>query len=262
MSEGVDILAGMTTRLAPARYLELIDADATRLLAVAESLDAVVPTCPGWTVRDLVEHLAQVYQHKIACTRLQRQPEDWPPPTPPGDPREWLSISRAELLELLLDRGPDAPSATWWPADQTVGFWYRRMAQETAVHRVDAESAAGAVTPVAADLAVDGIDEVLMIMLEGDWSDMSAEDWGEVSPDAGADKAVAVLGGDAIWRVQLHPERIGVEIGAGPADATVGGDPSEVLLWLWGRRPVDAVQVSGDHDAVTALRQRLVLATA
>jgi len=254
----------MTTRLAPARYLELIDADATRLLAVTKDLDASVPTCPDWTVRDLVEHLATVYQHKIACTTLQRQPEEpaeWPPPTPPGDPRDWLAASRAELLELLLDRGPAAPSATWWPPDQTVGFWYRRMAQETAVHRVDGESAVGEITPVAEDLAIDGIDEVLMIMLEGDWSDMSAEDWGEVSPDAGAGQTVAVLGGDAVWRVQLRPDRVGVEIGAGPADATVGGDPSDVLLWLWGRRPVDAVQVSGDHGAVTALRDRLVLAT-
>lgn len=251
----------MTTRLAPARYLELIDADATRLLAVARDLEAPVPTCPGWTVRDLVEHLAMVYQHKIASTRLQRQPEDWPPPTPPGDPREWLAASRAELLELLLDKGPDAPSATWWPPDQTVGFWYRRMAQETAVHRVDAESAAGAMTPVAADLAVDGIDEVLMIMLEGDWSDLAPEDWRDVAPEAGSGKAVAVLGGDAVWRVGLHPDRIDVETGAGPADATVGGDPSEVLLWMWGRQPVESVQVSGDHDAVAALRQRLVLAT-
>jgi uncharacterized protein (TIGR03083 family) len=253
----------MTTRLSPARYLELFDADASRLLSVVNDvgLQAPVPTCPGWSVRDLVEHVAEVYQHKIACTRQQRDPEGWPPPVPPGDPRQWLAHSRAELLQLLIDQGPDAPSYTWWPEDQTVGFWYRRMAQETAVHRVDAESALGAVTPVAADLAVDGMDEVLMIMLEGDWSDMRPEDWKGVSPEAGAGKTVAVLGGDAIWRVQLRPDGVGVEIGAGPADASVGGDPSELLLWLWGRRPVEAVQVSGDHDAVTALRDRLVLAT-
>jgi len=251
----------MTTRLAPARYLELLDADATRLLAVTTDLDAVVPTCPGWIVRDLVEHLAEVYQHKIACTRLQRQPEDWPPPRPPGDPREWLASSRAELLELLLDEGPDAPSATWWPPDQTVGFWYRRMAQETAVHRVDAESAVDAITPVAADLAVDGIDEVLMLMLEGDWTDMTAEEWGEVSPEAGAGKTIAVLGGGQTWRVTLRPDGVDVVVGAGSAAATVGGDPSEVLLWLWGRGPIDAVEVDGDDDAVAALRARLVLAT-
>lgn len=251
----------MTTRLAPTRYLELIDADSARLLSVARDLDAAVPTCPGWTVRDLVEHVAVVYQHKIACTQLQREPDDWPPPVPAGDPREWLQKSRVELLELLLDRGPAAPSHTWWPPDQTVGFWYRRMAQETAVHRVDAESAVGEVTPVAADLAVDGIDEALMIMLEGDWSDMSPDDWGAVSPEAGVGRTVAVAGGDAVWRVTSRIDGVGVQVGAGRADALVGGDPSEVLLWLWGRRPVEAVQVSGDHAAVHALRDRMVLAT-
>lgn len=256
------MLGGMTTRLAPDRYLELIESDAARLVACAGDLDVAVPTCPDWTVRDLVEHVAEVYQHKIACTRLQAQPEDWPPPRPAGDPRDWLARSTTELLDLLRERGADAPSATWHPPEQTVGFWYRRMAQETAVHRVDAESVTGDITPVAADLAVDGIDEVLMIMLEGDWSDVPDDQWAEASPDMGDGQTVAVLGGDSVWRVSFNRHVVGVQTGAGPADASVGGEPSEVLLWLWGRRPLKAVEVSGDDSAVRALRARLVLATA
>lgn len=257
-------VARMTTRLAPDRYLELIESDASRLLGQARAvgLGAAVSTCPGWTVDDLVAHLAEVYQHKIACTRLQLQPDDWPPPRPEGDPRDWLAASTTELVELLRERGPDAPSATWHPPDQTVGFWYRRMAQETAVHRVDAESATGDLTPVATDLAVDGIDEVLMLMLEGDWSDLPDDEWGDASPEMGDGQTVAVLGGDAVWRVSFDRYRVDVVAGAGPADATVGGQPSEVLLWLWGRRPLEAVEVSGDESAVRALRARLVLATA
>lgn len=255
------MLEVVTTRLAPDRYLELIEADAARLLDQAQDLDAEVPTCPGWTVDDLVGHLAMVYQHKIESTRLQQQPAGWPPPRPAGDVREWLARSTAELLELLRERGPDAPSATWHPPDQTVGFWYRRMAHETSVHRVDAESVTGELRPVASDLAVDGIDEVLMLMLEGDWSDLPDEEWGEASPDLGDGQTIAVLGGDAVWRVSFDRHRVDVSTGAGPADATVGGQPSEVLLWLWGRRPFDAVEVSGDESAVRALRARLVLAT-
>jgi hypothetical protein len=45
-------------------------------------------------------------------------------------------------------RGPDEPAWTFWPDDQTCAFWFRRMAHETVVHRVDAELAAGEVTPV------------------------------------------------------------------------------------------------------------------
>lgn len=256
------MLGSMTTRLVPDRYLELLESDAARLLACAGDLEAAVPTCPGWSVRELVEHVAEVYQHKIACTRLQAQPEDWPPPPPAGDPRDWLARSTIELVDLLRERGADAPSVTWHPPEQTVGFWYRRMAQETAVHRVDAESAADDITPVAADLAVDGIDEVLTIMLEGDWSDVPDDQWGEASPDMGDGQTVAVLGGDAVWRVSFKRHVVEVQSGAGPADASVGGAPSEVLLWLWGRRPSDAIEVSGDDSAVRALRARLVLATA
>src|ERR1700754_4299222 len=59
------------------RYLALLDADADRLLTVAElGLDADVPTCPGWRVADAVMHTSQVYQHKIACMRLLRQPSE------------------------------------------------------------------------------------------------------------------------------------------------------------------------------------------
>jgi hypothetical protein len=54
--------------------------------------------------------------------------------------------------------------------DQTVGFWARRMALKTVVHRVDAEQARGAVAPVDAALGTDGIDEIFVIMLAGDWS--------------------------------------------------------------------------------------------
>jgi hypothetical protein len=160
-----------------------------------------------------------------------------------------------------MERGPAAPSFTWWPPDQTVGFWYRRMAQETAVHRFDAESGHGEITPVDDALATDGVAEVLELMLADDWSDVSEEEWADVSPAAGAGRTIAVRTGESGWRVTLQPDRIDVTAEPGPADATVTGEPSEVLLWLWGRRPDDAVRISGNATAVSALRDRLRLAT-
>jgi uncharacterized protein (TIGR03083 family) len=254
-----------TTRLAPDRYLELLRSDAARLAeaAAASGLDKPVPPCPGWTVRDAVQHTAAVYHHKIASMRLQRRPAEgeWPQEPADADLLGWFLSSRDALLEELVERGPDAPSHTWSPPEQTVGFWYRRMAHETAVHRFDVESASGEVTPVADDLAVDGVDEVLELMLAGDWSDEPSEWWGDVSPDAAAGKTVAVRTGDRAWRVTLHPDRIDLSTEPGPADASVTGEPSEVLLWLWGRRPDDAVRFSGDLPTLRALRDRLRLAT-
>ncbi|MEJ7726228.1 MAG: maleylpyruvate isomerase family mycothiol-dependent enzyme [Actinomycetes bacterium] len=252
----------MSTRLPWDRYLQLVESDTRRLASLARrDLEADVPTCPGWTVRDLVLHTAQVFQHKVACTRLGAMPEDWPPPPPEGDPVDHLEESLAELLGLLRERGPESPSATWWPDDQTVGFWYRRMAHEAAVHRVDAEAAFGEITPVATDLAVDGVDEVLQLFLGGDWSDQPDDGWRGVSPDAGAGRVVAVIAGEHSWRVTQYPDRVDVVEGPGEAVATVGGDPSDVMLWLWRRRPTELVEVAGDSDAVTALQDRLLLAT-
>jgi len=236
------------------RYLRLLRADGERLAAVAAgALDSDVPPCPGWTVRDVVVHTGQVYLDKVAQMRTGQRTE-WPPgPAPEGDPLPWFHDALGTLTGELVARGPDAASYTWWPADQTVGFWFRRMAQETAVHRVDAESATGAMTAVDTWLAVDGIDEVLQMFLPGDWS--------EEPQDAATGRSVTVRTADSLWRLALGRESVECALDAGPADATVTGEPSELLLWLWGRRPDSAVRFEGDHSAARELRERLVLAT-
>jgi uncharacterized protein (TIGR03083 family) len=247
------------------RYLVLLQRDADRMLDVAAGgLDLDVPCCPGWTVADVVAHTAEVYQDKIACMRLGRAPEDdeYQQRPPEGvDLLTWLRDSYAALRAELVERGPGAASYTWWPGDQTVGFWYRRMAQETAVHRVDVEAAHDAVTPIDDQLAVDGIDEVLERFIGGDWSEYPPEAWEGVSPDAGAGRTVAVRSGDQAWRVTMSPDRMDLARQAGPADATITGEPSEVLLALWGRRPLSAVRIEGDRSVVDAFRDRLRLAT-
>ncbi len=204
------------------RYLELLVADGSLLASTARDGDLAacsIPTCPGWIVRDAVAHTASVYQHKIACMRLQRAPEEDEYPTqPPGGAEllDWFRDSLAALRAELRERGPDAKSYTWWPDDQTVGFWYRRMAQETAVHRVDVETRTTHVTPIDDQLAVDGIDEVLERFLGGDWSDDPPEEWQGVSPEAGAGRTVAVRSGDHAWRVTMSPSRMDLSREAGP----------------------------------------------
>jgi uncharacterized protein (TIGR03083 family) len=247
------------------RYLELLADDANRMVTVAElGVDVAVPPCPGWTVADAVQHTAEVYLHKVACMQLQRRPseDEWAHEPPDGVALlDWFRDAHRTLESELTKRGPGAPSYTWWEDDQTVGFWYRRMAQETAVHRVDVESAHDAISPVDPDLAVDGIDEVLLLMLAGDWSQYDPEDWGGVSPAAGDGGTIQVRTGDHAWRVGLHADRIDVEEGVGPAETTITGEPSELLLALWGRRPLSAVRIEGDEELVTAFRDRLRLAT-
>jgi uncharacterized protein (TIGR03083 family) len=240
----------------PERYLELIDEDGRRLAEAARQADpaAAIPTCPGWTVQDCVVHTGEVYQHKIACMRLGRLPgDDYPQAPPPGvDPVDWYESCLATLLTELRDRDPAAPTFTWWPTDRTVGFWYRRMAQETAVHRLDVEDGLGDPTPVDPELAVDGIDEVL---------DAFLATFGGTVDHAAPPPTVAVRSAGRTWRVTLGPDAVALARDDGEAEATVAGDPEPVLLWLWGRRPDATVALEGDPAALAALRDRLHAAT-
>lgn len=266
----------MATALATSTYLDLFRTDSDLLLASARgSLDRDVPPCPGWTVRDVVTHTAEVYEHKLRCIAEGMAPKPWPPQWPDRDRLEWYADARDRLLDVLSSTDPAAPAFTWWPPDQTVGFWVRRMAQETAVHRVDVQSASDAISPVDPALAADGVDEVLMIMASGDWSDEPqpeltervdvrtgghrwsidlAETWLTVLADPGSDhERSSDADHDTSSRPAVDPPAT--------AAATVTGEPGDVLLWLWGRAPDDAIVVDGDRAAAARLRTRLALAT-
>jgi uncharacterized protein (TIGR03083 family) len=238
------------------RYLELLTTEGELLReTAARDLAAGVPSCPGWDVRDVVRHTAEVYEHKIACVALGGpKPDPWPPEWPPGsDPLAWFEDAHRRVFEVLRTTDPAAPSWTWWPEDQTAGFWVRRMALETAVHRVDVELPFGPPTPLDQELAVDGIDELLHLMLAGDWT-------GDEEPDLTGTVAVATTG--RTWTIRMLADSVSVEGVEDPAVvATLLADPSPLLLWLYGRAPDEAVTVSGDVEQAMRLRKRLAIAT-
>lgn len=245
------------TRPTPESYLSHIRRDADRIVDVAaRDLHAAVPPCPGWTVRDAVLHTGEVYSHKVACMRhgKPQSTDDWNHGPVDGEELlEWFRVRADELVHELAQRGPDAPCFTWYEPEQNVAFWFRRMAQETVVHRVDVESAFDEVTPVDDALAVDGIDEVL------DWFlSYQAEDVGSDGPGRGT---VAIRTGDHIWRATLTADAVELVRDPGPADAVVSGEPSELLLWLWGRRPEAAITQDGDEALLKGLRSRLEVVT-
>lgn len=227
---------------------------ATAVSLAGGDLDAPIPCCPGWSVGDVAAHLAQVYEHKIACTELGVEPDPWPPDWPAGrDLGGWLSDSQGRLLALMEGLGPTAPSATWYPPDQTVGFWARRMAHETVIHRADMQLALGGLEPIQADLAADGVDEVLNVMLAGDWSD-AADDGCR-----GQRAQISTAGRD--WLVTLDQAKVTVTEAPGSADAVLEGDPSDLDLWLWGRRGDEGLVGPDGGEVLRLLRGRLRLAT-
>jgi uncharacterized protein (TIGR03083 family) len=247
------------------RYQACLAHDAARLREAAGGhLDLPVPSCPGWTVADLVVHTAMVYQHKTECIRRHEFPRPWPPPATGEEPIEMFDRSLAELLAEFEKHEPTDSAATWYPPDQSVGFWIRRMAQETVIHRVDAELAIGEVTAIPSDLAVDGIDEVLGIFLG--WGSIEAirregpDSWPAL---ARADERVVVVrGDDSGWSVLPTPTGVQVSPGVTPDPAaTVSGDPVDILLWLWRRAGDDNLTVWGDVGPVSLLHDLMDTAT-
>jgi uncharacterized protein (TIGR03083 family) len=214
-----------------------------------------VPSCPDWSTADLEDHVAHVYLHKVEAMRLGAFPSPWPPPDGVGTLADTYTALRTEFAA----HEPSETSVTWFDPDQTIGFWIRRMAQETVIHRVDAELAAGGtITPIEPDLAVDGIDELLHTFVEfasASWP----EDFAEVLP--GADhRPVLILAGDRAWTVTAGPEHIVIADVAPDtaADAVVTGDPGAVYRWLWNR----GGDVTIDGDEALALQLHSVLGPA
>ena len=237
-------------------YLAAVRADGDALAAAARrGLDPEVPGCPGWTVADLVLHTGMVHRHKLEIVRgrLARPPRPWPPPAP--DRRDllgWYEQGLDELLAALDGTDPLTPVWTFHPPDQTAGFWRRRMAHETAVHRVDAESAHGEPAPVPTPLAVDGIDEVLDVFLVPFSRREAAGGGGEALHLQATDV-------EGEWRLRLLPA--GVQVDRGHADADARGTASDLLLFLWGRAPATRLETSGDPAVLASVRALAATAT-
>lgn len=245
-------------------YLAHLDTEYRRLRAAAENqTTAPVPSCPKWTMADLVRHVAEVYLHKAETMRLGEWPEPWPPDLTGEDPLAALHRGYQQLTGELTARKAGDPALTWFTPDQTVGFWARRMAQETVIHRIDAELAAGERSlPVPDELALDGIDEVLVRFLAFDTSNY-ADEFGDDL--AGCDgRTVLVDAGVRRWPARLAPDGVTIgEEGANSVDAaaTVSGDPDGVLRWLWRRTDRHAVRTEGDAELVDRLWRLLDPAT-
>lgn len=247
------------TRLTPEAYLRHLDRDVHALVAAATDMEARVPGCPDWNVRDLLSHVIGVYRHKVAALVSGAAPEpptdgDWGSLDEGADPRSTLVDAYAELRPLL-DVPPETSAWSWWPPEQTVGFWQRRMALETVVHRWDAESATGAGGRIDRELADDGSDELLGWLT---W------DWTEVPQTEALGQAVVVASPARAWRVRLHVTSVEVERcdpTAGDAAATIAGDPTDLFLHLWGRPVAGPVTGAGDPLALRLLRERLSMAT-
>ncbi|ROO51385.1 uncharacterized protein (TIGR03083 family) [Micromonospora sp. Llam0] len=234
------------------------DGPAFRAAVAQVPLDAPVPSCPDWTVVDLVHHLGAVY----AWVREHVVRGVVDPPTvrsemtgrPGGDEAlVWWQQEFDALVNLLDGIDPELPAWNWAPQAKKAAFWPRRIAHETAVHRWDAQTAIAGVEPVEAKLAADGISEVLDSWLPAGRRRSHQPAYGVahlVATDAEQEwyvrlrgEGMALLDTDTILDSDDHHTR-----------TLATGTASDLLLGLWGRVQFDVLDVSGDATLLDALR--------
>jgi uncharacterized protein (TIGR03083 family) len=156
---------------------------------------------------------------------------------------EWFGEGSALLVNTL--GGADLERPMWsWSRVKKVGFVPRRMAQETAVHRWDTQNAVGDPSGIEADLAADGIDELMSVWLPA------------MAPLKDPPKTsvhIHTTDTDGEWLVVLDEEPVVTREHA-KGDAALRGPASDVLLYLWGRIDASTLDVHGDLAVLEQFR--------
>ncbi len=214
-------------------------------LAVAArraGLHAPVPACDGWAVADLVSHQGRLHRwvQGIVDAGGPAPAEHWSKLTAPGADAilDWYDEG-VELLAATFERVPAGAPAWSWTDDHRAALWARRMAHETAIHRWDAQDAAGSPLPFDAALAVDGVQEVFDLLPFRRGSER-VRGHGETIHLHATDA-------DGEWLVRLEPDRVLVTNEHVKADVAARGSASDLFLFLWGRAAPDLLEVFGER---------------
>ena len=231
-------------------HIELLAADGRRFSeVVADSdFDAAVPGCPEWDVEALIRHLGDVHRWATTIVRdriKERLRRDFAGPAGRDPLLAWFAEGHAQLVEVLAAGSPEDDAWTWAPAPNALAFWARRQAHETAIHRLDAEQAAGTVTSFPALAAADGVDE---------WLTMASL-ISRVPDGRGRRLHVAADDVSGEWVVTLRDDGITMERGAAEGDCSVRASASDLFALLMNRCEASAADVTGDEDVLRVWRE-------
>ncbi|MBT3152599.1 maleylpyruvate isomerase family mycothiol-dependent enzyme [Streptomyces sp. CHD11] len=235
-------------------FLGILDAEGQLLADAAQEagMTASVPSCPGWEVRDLLRHTGVVHRWAAAFVA-----DGHTAPRPMGEHPEldgpglvsWYRDSHRRLVDTLAGAAPGTQCFTFLPGGPSgaLAFWARRQAHETTVHRFDAESARGGVpAPIAADFAVDGVDELLR--------GFHARRKSRIRTDRPRVLRLRTTDADAVWTVHLSQEPpVTTRDAVGVAECELAAPAQELYLALWNRLSVPAL--SGDPELATLWRE-------
>ena len=240
-----------------AHYVDAMLDEGERFANAAEAgpLAASIDACPGWTMRELVEHVGLV--HLWAAANIAFPSSSWitvdgfddlRPYWPelcsavPADSElvEWYRSTLRHLADVIESTPADHRCLTFLPASSPIIMWARRQAFEVAVHRYDAEAARGVTSWFDPSLAADLLDE----LLAGFAPRMR-------SSAADRDRVIRIELDDAPSSYTITMSRFGVSTTAGTPEADahllIRGSAADVALLLWNRPAGPTVRYDGDE---------------
>jgi len=244
-------------------YLDAIRADSDLLVSAAlKGMGAEIPAYPGWTARELVVHTGQVHWSKgevVRDRRTENRDSDDVAVPPDSELIDWFIKGSEMLVDTLAMADPATPVWTWIEDDQTASFWFRRMAHETLIHRVDAEQAHGSVTSTSPELCADGIDEILTRFIGGPPGWASIEE-GEGIIELRAFERSWFIRRDTYSGTTPSGRFVEKDWVYNPVDPVsepatiVSGTAQAMSQWLWGRGSITDLTVMGDAESAVKLR--------
>lgn len=226
-----------------------IELDGRRLIEVARSdLDAAVPTCGDWKLRDLAGHMGWVHAmvgSYVASRATEPLERDQMLQAPDDDSVvDFATASLERVVEALAGIEPDIPVWNWSPRPDA-GFYFRRMLHETSVHRFDAENAVGETGGVDGEHGRDGVDEFFEFVLP------NAQKRKRRDLPAGS-LHLHRTDGEGEWIVRADGDEVTFERAHVKGDAAVRGPGGALFLAMWNRLPLDDASLSVVGDAATA----------
>lgn len=211
-----------------------------------EQLDRDAPTCPGWTVRDVIAHTGAV--HRWAAGNIVGQKVPFSESDAPTDGAiiAWYGDQAAALIAALASTPADAPTKSVF-GERPVSFWYRRQAHEVTVHRWDVEHAyrGWEADPIDGELAADGIAE---------WATLMAPRFAGKTPQSLHGTRIGLVGEAGSWTLAVQESAIEfIDGDVAEADVTLAGSASDLLLAVWNRVPLSRLTVTGDVERAQQL---------
>ena len=248
-------------------FTELRGCTAELARITSGDLERPVPTCPGWTFRQLATHLGRGHRWaaQIVATRAtapipQREVADGKLPEDPARHAHWLNAGAAQVIDAVTAAGSDL--AWTFNGMRPASFWARRRAHEAAVHLADAQLAAGRDVDLAPDAAADGVDEWLALVVAGTegTTDLARARVQELRGEGQSLHFHATdpgLSSTGEWLVTRTPSGVTLQHGHGKADVAVRGPAASLLLVLTRRLPPSdpAIEILGQQALLTGWLQ-------